>query len=181
MKPWKTLSRELILNFSRFLSVERHTVELPNGRVIDDWPWVILPDYVNVVPILPDGRVACFRQVKYAAAGGISLAPVGGMIDAGEAPLDAAHRELREEMGLAAGQMIPLGVYATDANRGCGVAYPYLALNAQPVGFSTSDDLEEQEIIYLTLPELRQALLAGEFKILSWSASVALALAYLSK
>lgn len=177
MKPWKTLSREQVLRFSHYLSVERHTIELPDGRIIPDWPWVIVPDYVNVLPVSPDGLFYCFRQVKY-AADGISLAPVGGMIDPGETPLEAAHRELREEMGLESDELIFLGQYATDANRGVGTGHLYLALQARRVGSPGSDDLEEQELIQLTRAELRAALLAGEFKIISWAATASLALAY---
>ena len=65
MKPWKTLSRETLLTFSKFLSVEKHTVELPDGQVIDDWPWLVTPDYVNVAAITPDEKFLCFRQTKY--------------------------------------------------------------------------------------------------------------------
>ena len=77
MQPWKTISRRTVLERGRFLTVEDHTVELPDGRTIPDWPWVIAPDYVNVVAITDKGRFLCFRQVKYSVEG-TSLAPVGG-------------------------------------------------------------------------------------------------------
>jgi len=44
MNPWKTLSRETVYAPNKFLSVELHSVELPDGRVIDDWTWVKLPE-----------------------------------------------------------------------------------------------------------------------------------------
>ena len=62
MQSWKTLSRRTILDYSQFLTVEEHAVELPDGRVISDWPWVITPDFVNVVAQAEDGRYLCFRQ-----------------------------------------------------------------------------------------------------------------------
>ena len=61
MTPWKTLARETILNHSKYLAVENHTVELPDGKVIDDWPWVISPDYVNVVAITERNEFLFFR------------------------------------------------------------------------------------------------------------------------
>ncbi len=180
MKPWKTLSRELILDFSSYLAVESHTVELPNGRVIDNWPWVIIPEFVDVLPVLEDGRLLCMRQFKY-GVGEVSLSTMGGMIDAGETPEQAARREMYEEMGCEARKMVFLGKYAVDANRRCGAAYLFLALDARQVAEPNSGDLEEQEIMPLTRNELRVAMLNGEFKMLSWAATVGMGLAWLDR
>jgi ADP-ribose pyrophosphatase len=178
MKPWKTLSRQTILNHSKFLIVENHTVELPDGRIISDWPWLATPDYVNVVAVTEDKRFLCLRQTKY-AVGGISLAPVGGYIEPDEEPLAAAQRELLEETGYEAPDWFSLGCYAVDANRGAGRAHLFLARNAYRVTEANADDLEEQELVYLSRAEIEAALAAGEFKVLPWTTAVALALLHL--
>jgi len=178
MKPWKTLKRDTLIR-NRWLTVESHTVELPDGKRIEDWQWVDVPDYVNVLALTPEGRFICFRQVKYAVEG-TSLAPVGGMIDEGEEPLSAARRELGEELGYTSDVWVFLGKYATEANRGVGVGYLYLAKNVKFTGKRTSDDLEEQELVELSVDEMRVALVAGEFKVISWAACVGLALAHLA-
>ncbi|MDQ3248058.1 MAG: NUDIX hydrolase, partial [Chloroflexota bacterium] len=69
MQPWKTLTRTLIYQAGngKFLTLENHRVELPDGRVIEDWPWVITPDFVNVIAVTTAGEFICFRQTKYAA------------------------------------------------------------------------------------------------------------------
>jgi ADP-ribose pyrophosphatase len=178
MKPWKTLSRRIVLDYGKFLIVENHTVELPNGQVIKDWPWLITPDYVNVAAVTTEGRFICFRQTKY-AAGGVTLAVVGGYLDPGEEPLTAARRELLEETGYVAPEWISLGQYAVDGNRGTGTANLFLARQAHPVAEVTTDDLEEQELLLLSRAEVEAALAAGEFKVLAWAAVVALALPHL--
>ena len=175
MQPWKTLCRNTILDHGKFLRVEDHQIELPDGRVIEDWPWVITPDFVNVVAVTEGGAYLCFRQYKYAVAG-TSLATVGGYIDPGEDPLVAAQRELLEETGYQAQEWLCLGRYAIDGNRGAGAAHLYLARGARPVQEIDADDLEEQELLALSPAEIRAALLAGEFKVLPWAAAVALAL-----
>ena len=175
MKPWKTTSRKVILDHSKFLTVESHTVELPDGRIIEDWPWVITPDFINVIALTPENKALCFRQTKYAVEG-ITLAPVGGHIDPGEDPLEAAQRELLEETGYQAKEWINLGSFKTMANRGGATGHAYLALDAVLVGSPNSDDLEEQELLQLDLEQLENALIKGEFKIFSWSTSVALAI-----
>ena len=175
MESWRTLSRRVILDYSEFLTVEEHTVGLPDGRVIADWPWVITPDFVNVVVTTEDGRFLGFRQTKYGIEG-TSLAPVGGFLDPGEEPLVAAQRELLEETGYEAADWTFLGSYRVDANRGAGIAHFFLARGARQVAEPDADDLEEQELLLLSRTEMEAALAAGEFKVLPWATIVALAL-----
>ena len=140
LRPWKTLSRQTILNYSKFLTVESHQIELPDGEVIADWPWVILPSAAIVITLTEDEKFVCFRQVKY-AVDGISLAPVGGMIEVGEEPFDTAKRELLEETGYEASEWVSLGKYAVDPNRGVADMHLYLAMKAKRVAEPNSDDL----------------------------------------
>ncbi len=175
MKPWKTTSRKTILNHSKWLQVEEHTVELPDGRTITEWPWVISPDYVNIVVVDREGRFLCFRQTKY-AADGTTLAPAGGYLEPGEEPLATAQRELQEEMGHSSEQWHHLGSFPVDGNHGAGTAHLFLALEATPSGPTTPDDLEEQHLVHLTKADVESALQNGEIKVLPWATAFALAL-----
>lgn len=175
MQPWKTLSRSVVLRPNAFLSVEVHSLELPGGRIIDDWYWLDTPDFVNVLARTTDGRFLCFRQTKYGLQGD-SLAPIGGLLEPSEDPLSGVKRELLEETGYAAGRWIPLGSYRVDPNRGNGTAHLFLALDARPEGPCVPGDLEEQELVLLTRDEVELALRAGEFKALAWTTVVALGL-----
>jgi ADP-ribose pyrophosphatase len=180
MRPWKTLSRNLLLDHGKYLVVENHAVELPDGQTITDWPWVITPDFVIVLAVTAEQRFVCLRQTKYGIKG-TSLAPVGGYIEPGEDPLPAAQRELLEESGYQAGQWISLGEYIVDGNRGAGTAHLFLALEAKRVAVPDADDLEEQELLLLSRGAIETALLAGEFKVLPWATVVALALLQLNE
>jgi ADP-ribose pyrophosphatase len=175
MDSWKTLSRETVLDRGKFLRVEDHTVELPDGRIIEQWPWVISPDFINVAAVTDAGEFLCFRQVKYAVEGE-ALATVGGYLEPGEEPRAAAQRELLEETGYEADEWIELGQYRVDANRGAGTAHFFLALRAHRIAERDADDLEEQHLLLLTRTEIEAALNAGQFKALPWAAIVALAL-----
>jgi ADP-ribose pyrophosphatase len=175
MQPWRTRSRRTVLDLSPWVSVETHVVELPDGQVIEDWPWLESRDYVNVVALTEGEGFLFFRQTKYAVRG-TTLAPIGGYVEPGEEPLATAHRELLEESGYEAYDWTALGRYVVDPNRGFGIGHLYLARRARHVADPAADDLEEQQLLTLTRAEVEDALLAGEFKVMSWVAAVALAL-----
>ncbi|MBA3946138.1 MAG: NUDIX hydrolase [Herpetosiphonaceae bacterium] len=175
LEPWKTLARRTILRHSKFLTVESHIIQLPDGHIISDWAWLLMPDFVNVLPLTIENTFLCFRQTKYSVHG-VSLAPVGGMLEGDEAPLPAAQRELLEETGYEASEWIDLGQYQVDGNRGGGIGYMFLAKGARRIGEANADDLEDQVLLELSRADLEAALLAGEFKVLSWATVVALAL-----
>jgi ADP-ribose pyrophosphatase len=180
MRQWKTLKKETILDHSKFLKVEQHTIELPDGKIIRDWPWVVSPDYVLVLPVTNRNTLLLFRQTKYAVQG-TSLAPIGGYLEPGEDSFAAAKRELREEMGCEASEWIPLGSYSNNGNHGGGKGYLFLAIKVHEVGKPIIDDLEEMELVELTIEEVEQRLLRGEVKVMGWVAMIAMGLLYLKK
>lgn len=175
MKTWKTLSKELVLDMAPFLKVESHTIQLPDGQVINDWAWLISPDFVNIAVITEEGNYLCFQQTKYSVKGTV-LAPVGGYLNDGEEPLAAAKRELLEETGYQASDWENLGQFAVDGNRGNGVAHFFLARGAHPVSEPDADDLEEQLLLKLSRAEVEAAVAKGAFKVVPWQAVMALAL-----
>jgi ADP-ribose pyrophosphatase len=175
VEPWNTLKRTQILNFSKYLKVEEHTISLPDGEIIEHWPWVISPDFVNLAAITTEGDYLLFRQTKYSVKG-TTLAPVGGYVESGEEPLAAAKRELLEETGYIAEQWEYLGDFVVDGNRGNGIAHFFMARNAHQVTEADADDLEEQELLHLSRAEVEAAVARGAFKVLPWQTVMALAL-----
>ena len=174
LQTWTTKSRETVLDYGKFLQVENHVVELPDGQIIPDWSWVVTPDFINVIAVTENGDFLIFEQTKYACGG--TLAPVGGYIEPDEHPLPAAQRELLEETGYKAAEWYALGQYHVDANRGAGTAYPFLALGAHPITQPDADDLEEQSLKLLTRQQVESALTEGHFKVLPWVTALTLAL-----
>jgi ADP-ribose pyrophosphatase len=98
------------------------------------------------------------------------------MLEPNETPIKAAKRELLEETGYEASDWVNLGSYILDPNRGIATMHLFLAFNAKRVAEPNSDDLEDQELLLLSRDEIENALKDGEFKILAWSAVVAMAL-----
>ena len=180
METWQCLTKKTILDHNSFLSIESHTVQLPKGEIIPDWPIIITPDYVDVLVQDTAGKFLIFSQYKY-AVGGQSLAPIGGYLEKDEDPLVGAKRELLEETGYISDQWVKLGEYQVDANRGAGIAHLYLARAAREVQPREADDLEEQQLVRMDRSELDNAIMSGGFKVLAWCMVVVLGLRYLDQ
>ena len=178
LHPWKTKSRETILNHSKWLIVENHSIELPNGEVLENWPWIITPDYVIVIAVTTTNSFLCFSQTKYAVKGS-TYAPVGGYLEPGEKPIDAAKRELLEETGYSSEQWQHLGSFRVDGNHGCGTAHLFLAKNCHLTHHPERDDLEEMELLQLDHNAIETLIKKGAFKVLPWTTAFLLAEKYL--
>jgi len=84
----------------RVFSVRRDRVSEPGGVVVAR-DIVVHPGSVVVMPVFPGGQILLVRQYRHAARAFL-WELVAGRVDAGESPLQAAHRELAEETGYSA-------------------------------------------------------------------------------
>lgn len=107
----KTLSAKTVFE-GRLVRLEIQDVELENGqRAYREF--IRHAPAVAVVARRPDGRFVFVRQFRKAVEK-LMLEVPAGICDPGEAPEDAARRELREETGYDAAQMRKLGrIYPT--------------------------------------------------------------------
>jgi ADP-ribose pyrophosphatase len=90
----------------RVIEVTVDTVELPNGNT-SDLEIVRHPGAAVIVPV-DGGEVVLVRQYRWAATDYLLEAPAG-KLDKGESPEACARRELTEETGLTAKELISLG------------------------------------------------------------------------
>ena len=82
-----------------------------------------------------------------------------------------------EETGLETNELISLGRYRVQVNRGGGILYAFLARNCVKSKLKKfSDDYEKQLVRKLTREELIKATLNGEIGEAQWVAAVALGL-----
>jgi 8-oxo-dGTP pyrophosphatase MutT (NUDIX family) len=111
------------------------------GRTIAPY-YVLEPsDWVSVLAVDDDGLAIVVEEYRHGAAI-VALGTVGGAVESGEEPRDAAARELVEETGYEAGEMIALG--ATWANFGnhTNRVHHFLARACTRVAESVLDDGE---------------------------------------
>ena len=106
MAAWRKLGSEEVFWHPLF-GLERQLVTSGDQR--QEVIVVKAPDWINVIPVLSDGRVVLIRQWRYGIAAPCLEIP-GGMVDPDENAEEAAARELLEETGYNARKMKLLGV-----------------------------------------------------------------------
>jgi len=170
---WKVLETRDLLIAPPWLKVQSQRVGLPDGREVDEYYRVTLPDYALMFCEDAEGRVLVLKQYKH-GVGAVSLSFPAGTFNPGEDPFDCAKRELMEETGYEAGEWRALGRYVTHANAYGNAAHLFHATNCRKVAEADSGDLEEMELLLMTREELFAAAAEGQFMLTSQIGMLAL-------
>ena len=159
---WTVVRAEEASDHLVFKLQRQHSAHPKTGAVHPFWV-IRSPSWVNVVALTPDDQVVLVKQFRH-GAGRVCVEIPGGLIDPGEAPLDAAVRELREETGYEAERWIQLGVLDPNPAIQDNTCTIFLALDARR---SAARDLDETEVIRVStaaLPEVQSMIQQGEIR-----------------
>ena len=157
---WIELGREPLYD-CRVFDVSRTWTRSPKDGRTHAFYRIDAEDWVNVVPVTPEGEVVMVRQFRHGLRR-VTLEIPGGIVDPGEAPQTAAARELREETGYRAGPVRFLG--ATNPNPALfgNRVHTYLAEGCTPEGEIQNGETEETRVELVPRAEIPARLRAGE-------------------
>jgi len=172
--PWKTLTEREVFSAQPWFSISVQKIELPDGRVVDDFYRIHLPETAAVFALTDNNKVILLRNYKH-GFGRVCYSFPGGIMHRDENALEAARRELLEETGYEAPDWLHLGSFVPHSNYGCGKFNFYLAHHARQVRPPDSGDLEEMDLSLLDMDEVVTALKTGEIVSMSGAALVGLA------
>ena len=136
--------------------------ETASGVVVDPYYVLEPPDWVQIVAFDRQDRILLNRQYRH-GAGVISTEFPCGKIEAGEAPADAARRELLEETGCAAEVLVPLPALSPNPTHYSNRVHAFIALNTQPVQQPKLDPTEEIEFGFATISDVLALIERGTF------------------
>ena len=92
----------------RVFKVRRDYSTAAFDRRVHDFYVIEAPDWINVIPLTKDNEVVLIEQYRQGTES-VSLEVPGGMVDPGEEPPATAARELFEETGYEAAEVVFLG------------------------------------------------------------------------
>lgn len=147
---WKKLDSQLLCKTVIFDLCSQRMLS-PDGAFEDDYYYLDISSCVNVIPITADNQVVLIRQYRH-GINDLTLEFPGGLIDKKENdPQATALRELSEETGYAASEIIDLGWTHTNPPLFNSRCYSFAAVGASPIA---DQQLDRGEFIKIELHPL---------------------------
>jgi 8-oxo-dGTP pyrophosphatase MutT (NUDIX family) len=165
MKKWKKVSSRYAFK-NPWMMIRQDTVELPNGKILDDYFVYEEGDVTMIVPVTENGDFVLVKQYKH-AVGEIVIEFPAGYVNKGETPIQTAERELKEETGYESNGITRLAQLTNAPTKVVSDIYVYLALNSKPSFHPTENQDENENIELLILPfeKVHEMIKTGQIKV----------------
>jgi len=169
---WKIVRSELVID-APHLRLRRDTIELPDGRRVDDYYVKESRGFAVVFAITPEERVVLVRQYKHGIGRRVLELPAGG-IDPGESAEACARRELAEETGYVGEgpQLQLLRTFVYDPTNADTRYHLFLARDARRLAEQDLDSTEDIEVQLASFDELRRFVRDGTIEVGAQIASI---------
>ncbi len=162
----------------RAFEVHRLNLKLPDGRT-HEFDLVAHRNSISIMPLDGEGNLLFVRQYRVGAEAELLELPAG-VLEEGEDPLEGAMREVREETGLAAKKVIPLGEGYLAPGYASELMYFYLATDLYPAPLEQDAD-EFISLVKIPVKEAYRMGRAGEIRDSKTMAAMFLAENFLPK
>jgi ADP-ribose pyrophosphatase len=160
-KVWKTLSSRPIYK-NPWTSVREDIAEMPNGKTTI-YGVIECGECVGILPFLDDKRVVMVRQYRYVFDENNRWEMPTGGVKASETLLEAAHRELQEEIGYDASHLEQINTYYTSKSVMHEIAHLYIGRNLTQIQ-AIPDETEFLEIETFPFDQVLQMVLKSEIR-----------------
>ncbi len=172
---WQVIETRQVVDAAPWLQLSVQSVRLPDGRVVDDYYQLAMPDFAIVYATTADRDLLLLKQYKHGLRRSSFTLP-GGHVEAGETPIDAAKRELLEETGYCSQEWEDLGSFVTHGNLRMNTGHFFRARNSTQIAEAHSGDLEAAKLILKNEVEISDWIAGGAVPLLHHAAAIAFAM-----
>ena len=153
IRDWEILGREVIRDFKIF-QIEKKRVRSPRTGKASEVQAVRFADWVLILALTTDEKVVMVRQYRHGTER-VCLELPGGLVDPADGlPAVSARRELLEETGYRADEIMRIGECYPQPAILSNKCFFYLAKNAAQVQSQNLDSGEDIEILKIPLKEI---------------------------
>jgi 8-oxo-dGTP pyrophosphatase MutT (NUDIX family) len=150
-RTWITLDTEVLGSYPIFELTRSHQRSPRSGRE-HSFLRLDCPDWVNVIALTDLGRLILIEQYRH-GTDEMTLEIPGGAVDPGESPSSTAARELEEETGYVATELVEIGRVDPNPAFQSNRCWTFLALGCRPDGEIRPDPSEEIEVVLVPLAD----------------------------
>ena len=179
LKKWQLLESNMVLD-NPYCKVRRDEIQLPNGKVIDDFFVHIKPDVALVLAITSDREIVFVRQYRHAMGDFFIELPAGGFDPTQETPEVAAMRELTEETGYLVKNMQKIATLHDRPSKDTNQTHVFLAENAIAASKQNLDPTEEIEVLLIPVDSVLEKINSGEISVMGTVTALLLGLKYIN-
>jgi ADP-ribose pyrophosphatase len=160
IKPWPCIRSQSVQSF-RVFSIRADTTLSPRTGREHDFYVIETQDWVNVIPLTADHQVVMIRQYRHGSRE-VTLEIPGGLVDPGDTPEKAAARELLEETGYQAEEVMKIGVANPNPAIFNNRCYTFVARNVKKARDPMPDQTEDIEVALFPLSDIPELIRKGE-------------------
>jgi len=153
MEKWTLLDSKYIIQ-RPWATLRVDKLQLPNGNIKEEYYVLEYPAWVNMVAVTEQNTLLFVRQYRH-GANEIMVELPAGVVEKGEDPQVAAHRELLEETGYTFDSIeYVCELFANPATSG-NITYTYLLQGGKKIQEQQLDYSEDIEVVEMTIAEAK--------------------------
>ena len=160
IKPWKCIRSKPAQSF-RVFSIRTDTVISPRTGMEHDFYVIESRNWVNIIPLTNDHQVVMIRQYRHGSRE-VTLEIPGGLVDPRDTPEKAAARELLEETGYQAEELMKIGSVNPNPAIFNNRCYTFIARNVTKTRDPMPDQTEDIEAVLIPLVDIPELIRKGK-------------------